>query len=108
VIGDLPEERDREQHLRVDVVLSLGLSVVGASDKLDDTVDYGALAEAIRAALKEARCHMIEAAAERVAKVCLSDRRIVCVRVRVEKPGAIAGLRAAAVTVTRRRSEVTS
>ena len=35
------------------------------------------------AALRQARCHMIECAAERVAQVCLADPRVTEVRVRV-------------------------
>lgn len=108
VIGDLPEERDREQRLTVDVALSLDLAAAARSDKLQDTVDYAALAEAVRAALRRARCHMIEAAARCVADVCLADPRVAHVRVRVEKPGAVAGLRAAAVTVARSRPEAAS
>ena len=103
VIGDLPEERGREQRLTVDVSLALDLSAAAASDALADTVDYAALAEAIRAALRQARCHMIERAAGCVARVCLADPRVAEVRVRVEKAGAVAGLRAAAVEITRGR-----
>jgi dihydroneopterin aldolase len=105
VIGDRPEERAREQRLVVDASLELDLSAAGASDALADTVDYAALAEALRAELKRARFHMIESAAECVARVCLSDERVRAVRVRVEKPGAIAGLRAAAVVIGRGREE---
>ena len=102
VIGDLPEERCREQRLSVDVALSCGdLSAAAASDALCDTVDYAALAAAIRAALRQARCRMLERAAECVARVCLAEPRVSGVRVRVEKAGAVAGLRAAAVTIER-------
>jgi len=103
VIGDLPEERGREQRLLVDVALACDLAAAGASDALSDTVDYAALAETIRASLRAARCHMIERAAECVAHVCLDDARVRSVRVRVEKQGAVPGLRAAAVTVTREK-----
>lgn len=105
VIGDLPEERDREQRLTVDVALSLDLSFAARSDRLRDTVDYAALAESIRAALKRSRFHMIEAAARCVSGVCLADPRVASVRVRIEKPGAVTGLRAAAVTMVAARPE---
>ncbi len=104
VIGDLPEERGREQSLRVDVSLALDLSAAVANDALGDTLDYAALAEAVRAALRQARCHMIEGAAGCVAQVCLADPRVAEVRVRVEKSGAVPGLRAAAVEIVRGRS----
>lgn len=105
IIGDRPEERLCEQRLTVDVSLALDLAAVTANDALSDTVDYVTLAETVRAALSQARCRMIECAADRVARVCLADPRVKGVRVRVEKPGVISGLRAAAVVVERRRTE---
>jgi MurNAc alpha-1-phosphate uridylyltransferase len=45
---------------------------------------------------------MIEAAARCVSDVCLADPRVASVRVRIEKPGAVPGLRAAAVTMAAR------
>jgi dihydroneopterin aldolase len=107
VIGDRPEERRREQRLVVDASLTLDLSAVGASDALADTVDYAALSQTIREALRSARCRMIECAAARVAQVCLADPRVAEVRVRIEKPGVLPGLRAAAVEIVRRREERT-
>ncbi len=105
MIGDLPEERDREQKVTVDIALSIDLRAAARSDKLCDTVDYAALAASVRLALRQARCHMIESAAHCVAAVCLVDPRVSSVRVRVEKPGAVPGLRAAAATVVRERPE---
>lgn len=101
IIGDLPEERNREQRLRVDVALTCDLAAAGASDALRDAIDYAALSEAIRQTLRAARCRMIERAAECVARACLADPRVRQVRVRVEKAGAVPGLRAAAVVLTR-------
>ena len=104
VIGDRPDERDREQRLTVDVSLACDLSAAAASDAVRDTVDYAALAESIRVSLQTARCHMIECAAECVARVCLADPRVAAVRVRIEKPGSVPGMRAAAVTMVRGRA----
>jgi len=105
VIGDLPEERVREQRLVVDVSLALSLSAVAGSDALADTVDYVSLSASIRDALRQSRCRMIECAAECAAKACLVDPRVAEVCVRVEKPNSVPGLRAAAVVITRKRTE---
>lgn len=105
VIGDRPEERGVEQRLVVDASLALDLSAAGASDALADTVDYASLAERIRGELRGAGFHMIESAAECVARVCLASPRVREVRVRIEKPGVFAGLRAAAVVIERGRGE---
>jgi dihydroneopterin aldolase len=106
IIGDRPEERVCEQTLSLDVILSMDLSKVVASDALRDTVDYVALGEEIRAALRDAQFKMIEAAAECAARTCLRHAQVQAVSVRVEKAGAVAGLRAAAVTVERRKGMV--
>jgi len=106
VIGDRPDEGGREQRLRIDVSLACDLSAAANSDAVRDTVDYAALAESIRVSLQEARCHMIERAADCVARTCLADPRVLEVRVRIEKPGTVPGLQAAAVVIVRGRDEV--
>jgi len=103
IIGDLPEERLREQILMLDITLSLDLSHVLVSDALSDTVDYVAVSEAIRETLRAKQFRMIESAAACAAEVCLRQPRVEAVKVRVEKSGAVPGLRAAAVTVERQR-----
>ncbi len=105
VIGDLPAERDRERALTLDVALTCDFGAVCASDRVEDTVDYAVLAEAIREALRQARFRMIESAAARVAAVCLEAPRVSEVRVRIAKPDAVAGLREAAVEIVRRRGD---
>lgn len=105
IIGDLPEERRREQVLKVDVTLELNLSRAEVSDALADTVDYAKLVSKIDAALREAKCRMIERAAGIVARVCLADPRVQEVHVRIEKRGAVPGLHAAVVEITRQRQE---
>jgi len=100
IIGELPDERTREQTLRLDVRLSCDLSRVCASDDLADTVDYAALAQAIRDRLRAARCRMIEHAARQVADLCLADPRVRAVSVTLRKPDALADA-CAGVTLTR-------
>jgi len=101
IIGDLPEERIREQTLVIDVRLSVDLRSCARSDDLNDTVDYAQLCEDIRSVLRRAQCRMIERAADCVAFVALQDARVRSVRVRVEKRGAVDRLRAAAVVIER-------
>ncbi len=101
IIGDRPEERVCEQTLMLDVVLTMDMSDVIAGDALNDTVDYVSIAADIRTALEAAQFKMLEAAAECAAQVCLRHARVDAAGVRVEKAGAVSGLRAAAVTVER-------
>ena len=63
IIGDLPHERTFPQELFLDLELICDLRPAGRSDALADTVNYVAVAEAVRSALTEARCQLVERAA---------------------------------------------
>ena len=94
VIGERPDEREREQALRVDVELEIA-DTAAATDELADTVDYAALAEKIRTALVAAKCRMIERAAKIAYDVCREDAKVLSARVTVTKSGAVPGLESA-------------
>ena len=102
IIGDLPRERDVPQRLAVDVRLAVA-GGADRSDRLADTVDYAALTESIRRALVDARCRMIERAADLVAGICLAEAHVTEVTATVTKRGSVPHLGAARATVTRRR-----
>lgn len=98
-------ERAEGQEFVVDVELSVDLGPPGASDDLADTVDYGVLAQGVVAIVEGEPVRLIEALAERIARHCLSDRRVEAVTVTVHKPQAPMPVQFAdvAVIVTRRR-----
>ena len=85
VHGVLPEEQVRPQPFEVDVELDVDLTLPGTSDELRDTVDYGAVAEAIRRVVSSESYRLLERLATRVGEVCRSDPRVNGVRVTVRK-----------------------
>ena len=99
IIGELPEERTRPQRLVVDVELEIG-DEASFSDRLEDTVDYAALADRVRAALTAAKCRMIERAARVVLEECMADGRVAGAEVRVTKAGAVAHLASATAVLS--------
>ena len=98
ILGELPEERVKTQRILVDVSLEIS-DLAGETDELDDTVDYAALAETIRATLTKAECRMIERAAKLVVETCLAFGRgkVFAAKAAVTKTGAIAHLKSATV-----------
>jgi len=102
VIGDLPEERTRAQRLLVDAVLEVDAAAAD-TDELSDTVDYAALAAAIRRSLVDAKCRMIERAAKIAAEECMKDGRVRSATVTITKSGAVEGLKSASAGMTLRR-----
>ncbi len=84
--GDLPEERRLGQRYCVDVELILDCRAVGASDRIEDTIDYGAVARRIDEIGRGEPFHLIEALAERLAAVLLKEFSPERVRIRLSKP----------------------
>lgn len=102
--GALPEERDRAQPFEVDLDLAADLAPAGASDALDDTVDYGAVAAVVARVVGDERHQLLERLATRITDDVLAlDARITSVTVTVRKlrPPVAVDLATAGVTVTR-------
>ncbi len=105
VCGVLPEEQDRPQPLEVDVDIEADLRAAGASDDLDDTVDYGAVCELVERVVTTERFRLLERLADRIAELILSDDRVLGVTVSVSKlrPPVAQILATSGVRITRRR-----
>ncbi len=84
--------REREREIPQDVLVSVSVETdtrpAAVSDRVEDSVDYSALAKEIRAHVERARRFTVEALAEDVAQICLSRPQVRAVTVRVEKPEA--------------------
>jgi len=86
VHGVLEEERHRRQPFEVDLDVWADLGPAVASDRLDDTVDYGALAVAAETVVSSRSFRLLEALAGEVARVVLAaDARVLGVAVTVRK-----------------------
>lgn len=102
--GVLDIEQDRAQMFRVDVSAFLDLRPPGNSDQLDDTVDYGALANEIREVVGGESHSLIERVAERVAETVLTHALVERTVVTIHKPGAPVDVAVDDVSVTVDRS----
>jgi dihydroneopterin aldolase len=106
-VGVLPGERDQDQPVEVDLDLVVDLAAAGASDDLADTVDYGAVCDAVQSALAGRHAALLERLAEVVAQAVLDvDRRVVAVELVVRKlrPPVAHHLASSGVRVVRARS----
>jgi len=95
-IGVYDHERGRRQPLVVEVELTLGEQPIA---RLSDTVNYEIVVERARANADVGHVELVEEYVERLARDCLEDPRVRRVRVRAEKPEAIAGAEAAGCEV---------
>jgi dihydroneopterin aldolase len=85
VHGVLPEEQSRPQPFEVDVEMRVDLTKASTSDELDDTVDYGAVCEAVSRVVASERYQLLERLAARIAEVCCGDARVQGAVVEVRK-----------------------
>ena len=107
--GALDEERRRAQPFEVDVVVEADLSEARRSDRLADTIDYGALADAAAREVGGAHADLLERLADRVAGAVLAAAGpragSATVTVRKLRPPVPFDLAWAGVTVTHRRRD---
>ena len=107
VLGVYPDEREREQPVRVDLRLGLDLGPAGRSASIGETVDYDRAANEIAALLRFRRYRLLENAAEELAAMLFGVHpRVEELELRICKPQALTGrAAAAAIRIARRRGE---
>jgi 7,8-dihydroneopterin aldolase/epimerase/oxygenase len=99
--GVYAHEKGSRRPLVVDLEATIDPAVRPAHDQLAETIDYDALVAHVRDIAAGAHLHLIETFAEQVCARILEDRRILSVRMRVEKPGAVPGAACSGVEVER-------
>jgi dihydroneopterin aldolase len=111
-IGVHPHEHRAAQRVRINVDLGVeddgarGLSRPRAArDDLSRVVDYGRVADTVRAIVAGGHIVLVETLAERIAEACLADPRVHVARIRVEKLDVFADATSAGVEIERRQSD---
>jgi dihydroneopterin aldolase len=103
--GALPEEAVQPQPFEVDLDLLVDLRPAGRSDELAETVDYGALCEAVKAVMEGPHAslleHLAEEVADRVLAIAAGRAAGVVVTVRKLRPPVPVNMVSAAVRITR-------
>jgi dihydroneopterin aldolase len=102
VIGVRAWEREVKQTLLLDLELGIDVSPAGASDALEETVDYGEVARLVTEFVEQSEFLLIERLAESVAELVLQAIAPTWVRVRVAKPAAVANAEEVGVVIERR------
>lgn len=103
ILGVYPAERKKTRKVLLNISLQCNLRPAGASDQLDDTLNYEHIeAEAIAIA-KKGKFFLVETLAERIATACLRHAAVHAVRVIVDKPSALPHTRSVAIEIERHR-----
>ncbi|MDN5760541.1 MAG: dihydroneopterin aldolase [Tomitella sp.] len=102
--GVFEHERSDGQEFLVDITVWLDHRPAAESDDLDDTLDYGKLAQRAADIVAGPPRNLIETVAAEIAGDVMADERAAAVEVTVHKPSAPIPLQFADVAVTARRS----
>jgi dihydroneopterin aldolase len=104
-IGVFEVEKRYEQRVIVSLELQVTDDYDGASDRLDDVLDYGKVAATAQRVAQARHFNLLETMAERIAEGILADSRVETVRVRIEKPDILPGCRSVGIEIERSRRE---
>ena len=101
VIGTHEWERKLKQKITLDLVLEQDLSIAGQSDRLEDSIDYAAVVDAVTGLAVESKYKLIEALAEAIATLILEEFPVTAVGVTVNKGAAVPATRNISVAIRR-------
>lgn len=89
VIGIYDWERRIKQTISIDLEMATDIRKAAASDHIDDTLNYKAVAKRLLAFVGESRFQLVETLAEEVARIVREEFGVPWVRVRINKKGAV-------------------
>jgi dihydroneopterin aldolase len=105
-IGVYPHEKLRQQIVVMTIEMGLPTQACFRSDRVDDTIDYAAVADAVRQLAVSRHFNLIESLAEHVSNVIFDEFGATWVKVRIGKIGVIPDAKCAAVAITRLNGRV--
>jgi len=91
VIGIWEWERRIRQTVIFDLDMAADIRRAAASDHIDDTLNYKAVAKRLLDFVGNSQFQLVETLAEKVAEILLAEFKLKWVRVRVNKRGAVRG-----------------
>lgn len=101
VIGIYDWERKIRQTISIDLDMATDIRKAAASDHIDDTLDYKAVAKRLIAFVEESRFELVEALAEKICEIVMQEFGVPWVRLTLNKPGAVSGSRSVGVIIER-------
>jgi len=101
VIGIYEWERSIRQTVSLDLELATDIRKAAATDAIDDTLNYKAIAKRVIAFVEESRFQLVETLAERTAELVRNEFGVSWVRLTLNKGGAVRGAKGVGVIIER-------
>jgi dihydroneopterin aldolase len=101
VIGIYDWERCIRQTVSLDLEMAADIARAAASDRIQDTLNYKAVAKRVIEFVRESQFQLVETLAEQVAALVLREFDVPWLRLTVNKRGALRGARDVGVIIER-------
>lgn len=105
IVGLNDWERKKRQDIVINLWVDADLRAPGASDNVDETLNYRTLTKAVIAHVEASSHFLVEKLAAEIAKIAVTEYGAERIRVRVEKPGALRFAESVGVEIVRGRSD---
>ena len=105
IIGIRDWERKRVQDILINIILYTDTLRAANTDDINDCADYSTISKKVQAHAESAERFTVEALAKDLASLCLREKNVQKVTVRVEKPGAVRFAESVGVEIERSRDE---
>ena len=103
VIGIYEWERRIRQPVIIDIEMAADIRRAAATDNIDDTLNYKAVAKRIISFVEGSAFQLVETLAERLAEIVMAEFQVPWLRLQVNKAGAVRGARDVGVIIERGR-----
>lgn len=103
IIGVHDWERKRAQNILINIMIFTDTRRAAETDNLEDCVNYSTMSKKVLAHAESVNRLTVEALANDLAKLCLEEKGVQKVIVRVEKPGAVRFAESVGVEIERSR-----
>lgn len=101
VIGIYEWERAIRQTVTLDLEMCCDVARAARHDRIEDALDYKAVAKRLIQFVGESEFQLVETLAERCAAIVMDDFGVTWLRLRIAKPGAVRGSREVGVVIER-------
>ena len=101
VIGIYDWERKIQQTIRIDLEMGTDIRRAAATDSIEDTLNYKAVAKRLIAFVEASEFQLVETMAERIADIVIGEFGVPWLRLKLHKPGAVRGSRDVGVLIER-------
>ena len=100
-VGIWEWEKRIKQQVIIDIEMSANIKKAAATDQIEDTLNYKAVAKSVRKLVEESSFQLVETMAEKISELVIGEHNVSWVKVRVNKPGAIRGSKGVGIIIER-------